>query len=619
MDLRERFEQAVAAQRAGDLAGAAGIYESLLAVEPDHPSLLVNLGTVRLAEGRHTVATELLERATLVAPEHVNARCQLGLAYARQGRLTEADRSFSQALELAPDHLPSLNNRALALTSLRRFDDAAAHYRRALAIDPRCVQALQNLGAMLSDLGKLGDAEDSLRAALMVEPNDAPTRVNLANVLTKQGRATEALGLLREALERRPDEASWHSNLLLTLHYPEGPSRAAVFAEHLAWARVHRAHQAPTPPTRVRSSDRTRVRVGYVSPDLRSHAVAFFLEPLLRGHDRSRFEVHAYAHVAVEDAVSARLRGLVDAWTNVFGLDDAALAARIQADGIDVLVDLAGHTSGHRLLAFARHPAPVQMTYLGYPNTTAVAAIGYRLTDPTCDPPDSEEFHTETLLFIDGGMHVYAPPLDAPDVSPPPFRERGHLTFGSFSNTSKITESVVARWASVLRAVPTSTLRLKFPTLADPRTAQAMRACFERHGIASERVTLRGGTFAHGAHLEEHRDVDAILDTFPYHGTTTTCEALWMGVPVLTLVGDRHVARVGASLLGQVGLDAFIATNEAGFLARACWLDAPEGRAHLATVRAELRERMRRSPLCDGERKARALERCYLDALERAR
>ncbi|MBM4356687.1 MAG: tetratricopeptide repeat protein [Deltaproteobacteria bacterium] len=617
MDLRERFEQAVATQRAGDLAGAARRYEELLAIEPDHPSLLVNLGTVRLAEGKVAEATELLDRATRLAPEHVNAHCQLGLALSRQGKLAEANASFARALELDPRHLATLNNRALVLAPLRRFDDARAHYLRALEVSPRCVQAMQNLGAMLVDLGKPGEAERWLRRALELAPDDPPTLVNLASAMTKQGRATEALTALEKAIALRPDEAAWRSNLLLTLHYPEGPSRARLFAEHLAWARHHRADVLRTPTLRVtpRATEGRRVRVGYVSPDLRSHAVAFFLEPLLGAHDRGSFELHAYANVAVEDAVSARLRGAFDRWTNVFGVDDATLCAQIRADGIDVLVDLAGHTSGHRLLAFAAGPAPVQITYLGYPDTSGVAAIRYRITDRACDPPGSEEFHSEELLFVERGMHCYAPPTNAPQVAAPPLLERGYLTFGSFSNTSKITEHTLARWARVLRALPTATLRMTFPTLGDPDTANAFRSGLARLGVATERVSLRGGTFDHDAHLDGHREVDVVLDTFPYHGTTTTCEALWMGVPVLTRLGDRHVARVGASLLGQVGLSRFAVPHDDAFVARAVELDAPAGREELVRLRSELRATMRSSALCDAEGKARAIESLFRAAL----
>lgn len=613
MDLEARFQLALAAQRSGATSEAARQYEELLRVAPDHPSVLVNLGTIRLGEGRLDEATRLLERAALVAPEHANARCQLGLAYSRQGRLEDADRSFATALALAPNHLAALNNRALGLAALRRFDEAFAHFQRAVEVAPESVQAMQNLGGMLIDLGRLTEAEALLRRAISLAPDDAPLHVNLANVHSKRGRPLEAIECLERALALRPNSAAWHSNLLLTLHYPEGPSRAAVFAEHLAWARRHGASARPLAMDALsrREFEGRRLRVGFVSPDLRAHAVAFFLDPLVREIDRARFELHAYANVAVEDATSATLRGAFDRWTNVYALDDASLAERIRSDGIDILVDLAGHTSGNRLTAFALGPAPFQMTYLGYPDTTGVAAIDFRLTDRVCEPTGSEAFHSEELLYLEGGMHCYGPPRDAPPVAPPPFEALGHLTFGSMSNTSKITESVIARWAKVLTAVPSSRMWVKFPTLDDLQSADSVRHEFARHGIESDRVTLHGGTFSHRSHLDAHRHVDVVLDTFPYHGTTTTCEALWMGVPVLTLVGDRHVSRVGASLLGQVGLKDLAVESEEAMVAVATTLDTEVGRARLRRLRCELRTTMSRSPLCDAKATARQLERCF--------
>jgi predicted O-linked N-acetylglucosamine transferase (SPINDLY family) len=432
------------------------------------------------------------------------------------------------------------------------------------------------------------------------------------------GRTADGLEHLLAALDSPGASHEAHSNLLLDLHYAEGPTREEFFQQHLLWAQRWFAAPPPHRPRAVVPRSR-RIRLGYLTPDLRNHAVAYFFEPLLEHHERSRFELVAYASVEHEDAVSRRMREHFDAWLNVFGLADEALAARIRDDGIDVLVDLAGHTAGNRLGVFARAPAPVQLTYLGYPDTTGLAAVDARVTDLRCDPPGSEPFHTERLLHVPTGMHVYRPPSSAPEPAPPPCAERGHLTFGSFSNTAKMSERTIARWAAALTVVPTARMLLKFPTLADRETSARFRALFERYGVAAERVELRGGTPPLEEHLAAHAEVDVMLDTFPYHGTTTTCEALWMGVPVVTLVGDRHAARVGLSLLDQVGLASFALESEAEWLARVAALDTPEGREELAMLRATLRERMRASSLCDGAAKTRAIEALYLAALKDAR
>ena len=620
VDDDQRFQAALSAHRNGDLARAETGYRDLLVGQPDQPALYVNLAAVRTTLGHPEEAVRLLEQALALAPEHTNAWSQLGVAYAALGRMDDAERAYGQAIARDERHVAALNNWALVCATRHHYDRARSLYERALAVDPANVSALGNFGAMLVDAGRLGDAEATLRRALALSPSDPGAHVNLANALTRRGRAIEALPHLVSGITNHGSDPSWHSNLLMTLHYPEGPSRADIFGHHLRWARMRSVDRTPAGVHRGRTR-REKLRIGYVSPDFRSHAVAFFIAPLLQAHDRSRFEIHGYASVQVEDAMTARLGATCDSWCNVFALGDDALVDRIRADGIDVLVDLAGHTAGNRLSALARNPAPVQMSYLGYPDTTGVAAIGYRLTDRWCDPPGSEAFHSETLLHVLGGLHCYEPPQDAPPVTSGPAARSGHLTFGSFNNTSKVSETVVARWARLLRAIPSSRMYMKFPTLTDPSTAAQYRGWFERQGIAAARVTLRGSTYSHGSHLADHAEVDVILDAFPYHGTTTTCEALWMGVPVLSLVGESHVSRVALSLLSQVGLERFAVGDETTLLERAADLASPSGHLELAALRATLRGTMATSPLCSGIGKARALEACFdwaWEAFERA-
>jgi predicted O-linked N-acetylglucosamine transferase (SPINDLY family) len=613
VDREQLFAEALAAQSSGDLARAEQLYRQLLAVDPDQPSPLVNLASVLTSTQRAREALELLAHAVAIAPDHANAHSAKGLAHQQLAELDEAEACFARALAIDERHLGALNNWAMVCSARRQSERAFELYRRALQVDPDCLPALQNLGVLFTEVGKLSEAEACYQRGLAVDPKSGPMHCNLANVLCRRGRAAEALGHLGQALAACPHEVDWHSNLLLTLHYLEGPTREEVFREHRRWARLRRADRFHLPP-KVDDARERRLRIGYVSPDFRAHAVAFFIAPILREHDRESFEIIAYANVQAPDAFTDKLRGLSDAWHNVFGIGDEELAERVRRDRIDVLVDLAGHTAGHRLLTFALAPAPLQLTYLGYPDTTGVASIGYRLTDAICDPPGSEAFHTESLLRIPGGMHCYEPPSGAPEVSDAPVTRRGHLTFGSFNNTCKITGSTVARWARVLRAVPDSRMWMKFPTLADERTADAYRAAFAQHGVDPARVTMRGSHYDHGDHLAEHAEVDVILDAFPYNGTTTTCEALWMGVPVLSRVGDRHVARVGKSLLSQVRLDHFACDDDEALVAVATRLASPTGVAELVALRATLRYTMIHSPLCDAAYKARAIEAAIRDA-----
>ncbi len=613
LGLAERFAAAARAHVAGhDAEAERGYLELLESFGPIAP-VLVNLADVRFRAGRLHEAIDLLEEALDLDPDHINARLQLGRAYAALGEVEKADAAYAEALLIDPSHLAALNDRALLLDRIGRIDESIEHYRRAIEVAPERPEPHQNLSVLFERIGRLGDAIRHSESAIRLAPSAAGPRINLGKALVRMGRAEEGLARATEALASPQAQAAWHSNLLLDLHYVEGPTRGDLFEQHVAWA----SRWMPPPPKRLRATlpRSRRIRVGYLSPDLKSHAVAYFFEPLLAHHDRQRFELFAYASVAHEDAVSARMRAAFDVWHNVHADSDEAVAARVRNEGIDVLVDLAGHTAGHRLGVFALAPAPVQITYLGYPDTTGLRTMDVRITDRRCDPPGSEAFHTERLAFLESGMHCYAPHPAAPEPSRSPHEERGPLTFGSFSNTSKTTERVVARWSTVLRAIPSARMLMKFPTLGDPETADNFRRWFSRHGVDPERITLHPGMVSYLENLAAYSQVDVMLDTFPYCGTTTTCEALWMGVPVLSLVGDRHVSRVGLSLLEQVGLGSFAQPSESEWVARAVELDSPSGREELRQLRTRLRAILMASPLCDAPRKARELEDVYVAAL----
>ena len=380
-----------------------------------------------------------------------------------------------------------------------------------------------------------------------------------------------------------------------------------------------RAWPAPPLPPRPPVADQRpgrRLRVGYVSPDFCSHSCSYFLVPLLAGHDRRHFDLVAYSDVARPDGLTAAFRNLVPEWRDTAGLDDAAFAARVRDDAIDVLVDCAGHTKDNRLGAFARRPAPVQATWLGYPGTTGLDVFDARLVDSVSDPEGTADAAaSEPLARVDGGFLAYMPAPFAPPVSPPPMLAAGRPTFGSFNNLPKITDTCVALWAAALAAVPAARLVIKARGLDEPELRAALVGRFAGHGIDPGRIEPRGFDGAVQDHIARYAEVDVALDTVPYNGTTTTCEALWMGVPVVTLAGDRHAARVGASLLTRIGAGDWIAADAAGFarVARSLVAD-PDG---LARTRAGLRARLSASPLCDGARLARGVEAVYRRLWER--
>jgi predicted O-linked N-acetylglucosamine transferase (SPINDLY family) len=358
-----------------------------------------------------------------------------------------------------------------------------------------------------------------------------------------------------------------------------------------------------------RSPER-RLKIGYVSSDFRQHSVAWFIEPVLAHHDRERFEIFCYANLFQEDAVTERLKAHADHWRKIYGLPDELAAQQIRADQIDILVDLNGHTAENRLLVFARKPAPVQVTWLGYPNTTGLSAMDYRLTDGFADPVGmTEPFHSETLIRLPECFSCYQPPRDAPAVSELPAKEKGYITFGSFNKLTKVTPEVMATWARILQAVPGSRLALQSAGLGEDAMQQMVREAFAGLGITPERLELHGHDRSQKTHLERYRNIDIGLDPFPYNGTTTTCDALWMGVPVVTLAGKVHAGRVGVSQMSNLGLTELIGQTPEEYVAIATRLATD--RERLGALRKELRSRMTASPLMDAPRFTTNLEQAY--------
>ena len=590
-------------EEAAELAGRA------LAARPDFPEALVNLGIIRRAQGRLDESAACLERALALRPAYPDALNSLGLTLHAEGRPAAAADRFRQALGLQPGHADALNNLGNALMALGDFTGAAAAFRQALGIKPGFVDALLNLGNLHKETGESGEAIQCYRRALRFAPGSAAAFNNLGNVFKDQGRSEEAADHYRQALALQPDYQQALSNLLFSLNNSDRCPPESVFVEHVRLAAVLEAAAGPPLPlpAATGSGQGRRLRIGYLSPDFREHSVAYFFLPLLAAHDRAVVETFCYAQVMVEDAITDRLRGLSEHWLRTVGIGDADLAARIRADGVDVLVDLAGHTAHNRLGVFARRAAPVQITWLGYPNTTGLSTIDYRLVDAVTDPEgEADAFASEALIRLPGGFLCYGPPDHAPEPAPPPCRDNGFVTFGSFNNPAKLSDTTLALWGGILRRCPTARLLLKGQSFADAATAAFTRERLASLGVAPERLDLVARIADTAGHLGAYARIDIGLDPTPYNGTTTTCEALWMGVPVVTLVGDRHAGRVGASLLARVGLDDLIAQDRGAYVDVAAALAADAAR--LGDLRAGLRARLAASPLCDAITFARSFE-----------
>ncbi len=534
----------------------------------------------------------------------------LGSILHRQGHLEAAVNNYRQALQIDPGKVETHYFLANALREQGFFEAAENEYQRTIALQPDHVEALNNLSALLTNRGRIQQAAELLQRALRVRPDSHQMLINLGRANLHAGNAVEAATVFRRVIELQPGLADAHSNLLACLNYLPGLEPRTVFEQHQSWATAHTCTIAPNNTWYNDPDPHRRLHVAYLSADLCEHSVARFLQPVLASHDHESLEITCYSDVTKPDAITRQLRGLCNHWRETASLSDEQLAGLVTRDKIDILVDLAGHTAHNRLLVFAHKPAPLQVSWLGYPNTTGLASIDFRLTDARADPPgETDALHTESLLRLPRSFICYGPPQDAPEPTTPPSQSAGHITFGSFNNLAKTTPELIETWSRILSAVPGSRLLLKSRATADPATRQRLLALFSAADVNVERIGFLNPEPSHFEHLAAYRQIDIALDTFPYHGTTTTCEALWMGIPVITRAGPVHAARVGVSLLAQVGLDQLVATGEKEYIRTAARLAGD--RELLATLHHTLRGTMRRSSLCDAAGFTAELEQAY--------
>ena len=575
---------------------------------PDNHEALNNLGNLYNTIGRRDDAIAAYRQALGIFPAFAAARVNLGTALQGTGDLPGAEREFRAAIEHDPTLAEAHSGLGHTLISLSQPREAAACFMRAVAVRPDWPAAWNNLGSVLRQLGLLEQSVRCLQRAVTLAENFADALLNLGNAMTGVGRIREATVYYERVLALHPDHLHAISNFLLALNYADHLDAATLARKHTELgARIEASVPRLSLPARTASGP---IRLGYASPDMRTHAVAFFFEPLLRAHDRSRFEIFCYAELSAPDSTSHRLRSLADHWIPTLGMTDQALAERIAADRIDILVDLAGHSARNRLAVFARKPAPIQATWLGYPNTTGLSTIDYRLVDAVSDPaPEADGLASERLVRLEGGFHCYQAPADAPPASPPPFLAKGHITFGSFNNIAKLSDTTLTLWAALMRRVPDARLIVKSRFFGEETSRERFWQRLAAAGIAPARVELKEGIAEVADHLAAYGGVDISLDSFPYNGTTTLFESLWMGVPAVTLRGDRHMARVGASILSHVGLADLVADSAERYVEIAAGLAG--NHARLADLRASLRRRMQESSFGDAEAFARKMEQAF--------
>src|SRR6266571_3185083 len=534
-----------------------------------------------------------------------------GIRAESSGNPQEACEQYRMAVRAAPRYARAHLNLGIGLQAVGDAEGALRSYEAALALDPEDAFANYNLGNLLYARGELARAERLLRSALERKPEFPEAQVALSNVHESKGNlpaALAALEFLRAGQKLDPDGFDQESTELFALNFSEKISGDALFSRHEAFgARLEKAHPSRFEPFRGSRDPERRLRIGYVSGDFYFHPVALFAIPLLERHDRSVCEVYCYSAGAETDDVTRQVRSRADVWRDAASMSDASLAETINRDGIDILVDLSGHSGVSRLAVFAQRPAPVQVTWLGYLSTTGMTRIQYRLCDRHTDPPGiTDRFHTETLVRLPNSQWCYRPLVSIECAEAPPFRRNGFITFGSFSNVLKLSPTVRRLWAEILTRLPDS--RIVFAGVPQGPIRDGLIRDFEKAGIAAGRIAIlpRVGS---ADYFRSFNDVDVALDTTPYSGGTTTCDALWMGVPIITVPGTRSISRSTASILATLGLSEWIAASPEDYVRLA--VRCAEDRETIAELRRTLRGRMRTSPLMDELRFARDVEKAY--------
>ena len=620
----------------GRLEDAIAEYECCLAFHPNLAIAKANLaialndyGTVVKTEGDLMRSIGLYERALSLQPNYTEAMYNLGVAYSENREFTKAIIMYEMASSINPNFAEAYNNLGVILKDQGNLERSEECYRAAIAVKPDLPQALNNLGVLQTLQGRFADALESLSKAVEFDPSYAEAYNNLGVLYRDGGDMQKAIASYETCLELMPNARNAGQNLLLGLNYVHEGEDPKVCNGHKEWGEKFQAGfermdlTNTLDPEEVLSKARGRkpLKVGYISPDLFTHSVSYFAEAPLANHDPERISMFVYCRNAHKDSKTMLLKKKVadrkGRWLDCEHLTEKELAMQVQQDGIDILVELTGHTANNSLGTMAMKPAPVQVTWIGYPNSTGLPSIDYRFTDDIVDPIETTQSFVEELVRIPNCFLCYTPYVHAPDVSPLPALSAGRcVTFGSFNNLAKMTPRVFKLWARCMKAVPQSRLLIKAKPFKCDKMRNHIYRVMEQEGIVQERIDLLPLAVQTEDHLSSYSFMDISLDTFPYAGTTTTCESLYMGVPCMTLKGGGHAHNVGVTLMTQLGLqDSFVAENEDDYVAKA--VAAVQDLEWLSTIRSTLREKVLKSKLCDAPGHVQELEKIYLQLWKR--
>ena len=648
----QSLELAVQHQSAGRLSEAESLYKQILQADPNQPIALHLLGLIAHQMGKNDIAVELINKAITSKPGHAEPHSNLGNALQELGKLDEAVENYKKAIAIKPDYHEAHSslgntfqglgktdeaiasyNKAIAIKSdfaeahynlgnalqglgktgeaveslralkdLRKIDKALKSYNKAIAIKPDFAEAHSNLGIILQGLGKIDEAVESFNKALTTKPHYAEAHSNLGNALQGIGELDGAVASYKQAVAIKPENTTYHSNLLQTEQYRLGQNQKKLYKLHKDWDERHAQRFKAIWPKHLNTPNPDRIlRIGFVSPDLGRHPVGYFLVRFLENINETEIKTIIYSD-RIADDLTYRIKAASSLWRDVKGISDDLLSKIIVGDEIDILFDLTGHSAKNRLLLFARKPAPIQVSWAGYVGTTGLSSIDYLLSDIHSTPVGEEKYYSEKIILMPDGWLCYDPPNYAPVVGSSPYKKNGNMTFCSFSNPVKINEEVISVWARIMNKVENSHLLIKYKGINSTSNIERLTTKFAFKGVDKSRLVLEGAS-PHVDLLARYNDVDIALDTFPYSGGLTTFEALWMGVPVITVPGQTFASRHSLSHLSAIGLPELVAKDKDDYVRLAVELAGSTER--IAKLRAGLRSRMTNSPICDGEKFAR--------------
>jgi len=542
-----------------------------------------------------STAVAALEKLLSADDSFAEGHYQLAKILSRQGKTDEAIRHIERAEQLRPSDPAILSLSGTIYKLARAGKGAVEKYNRLIEIEGLSEHTAGEYAEALLLDGRAGEAEAACTDWLARQASDA-VEYQLASALLRQGKTHDAIRLLSSLVDTNPTNYSYYSNYLLACLYDPSETRESLFLKHRDYSRHLPAVERREMHLSA-SKPKARLRIGFLSPDLNRHPVGRFLEPILRHIDRNLFEVVCFNDAFFQDHQTETLRRNSDEWHSVANLDSDNLFAFIRNSRIDILIDTTGHMAFNRMRTFARKCARVQVSFLGYPATTGLESIDYRITDQLTDPPDSQSFSTEKLVYLEPSYFCYLPPSDIPQITQAPVLDSGRITFGSFNSQNKINDYTLQLWSSVLREVPGSRLKIKLRSIEDKALVSALYDRLRQVGIEEHQVGLIGYQATQYDYWHSLSEIDIHLDTFPYSGATTTCEATLMGVPTVTMAGDTHASRMSASILSTMGLQELVAYTKLEFIEKCCAM--AHDRQALSTLRESLRDQLVTSPLCN--------------------